>query len=409
MPITPKPGYIVDPQNPNAVIKDPKANVAPNIATPNTPAPVVPSTSSSQVRSTLATTGTDPASVKATTLADFQKEVLPQTPPPQQPGYVDKYTQLRADQGISTLEDQSTAIDQQVQTLRDALNKENMGTGTSSGAETQGVFTGRMNEKAKNIQLQIDSLTGQQAIIQSRLTTKNGFISTMMDLSEKDYTASKAEYDKTFTDNLQLQNAFSLEQSRETTSDVKVQNEARSMLSTMATVLKNNKGSWDTLSSDQQAQISDIETQAGLPQGTMKALTTVDPNATIKYISGKSYDAKGNEFVTAVKVDADGNPVTTKLYTGGVKVKSTSTGASTTKPKVSGGFTYTSSDVSDISQYIKSGTDSATKISNYQNAYDTWLSKGGLPQDFFKNWPVKDYFTALESAQLPDEMQNAGL
>lgn len=75
----------------------------------------------------------------------------------------------------------------------------------------------------------------------------------------------------------------------------------------------------------------------------------------------------------------------------GISTKAPSTSGSSTKPFVSGGLTYTSTQLGGIQQKLESseGPDHYVDPAVYQAAFDAWIASNGLAKDFIKNFPPK--------------------
>ena len=250
--------------------------------TPTTPATsTTGATSSTQVRSTIAQTGQQPASTDQS-FADFSAALAPSTPAPQAPHYTDMYQKMRADAGVPAMEDNVASLEAQKAALQGQMLKFNASEQGGSGTQTG--YVGRMTEEQRNVQAQLDSLNLQETAVQTALSTKNNFISTMMSLTEKDYTAASAEYNKEFTQNIQLQNAFTNKQYKDMTMEERVSNDARAKITTISNLVKGSGKSFtDFLNANPSYadSINQTEMAAGLPLGTMSEFARSNPKANI--------------------------------------------------------------------------------------------------------------------------------
>ncbi len=276
--------------------------------------------SSSALRSLVDSTGTKPTDGQS--FSEFAQAVMPgggATPPPP-PSYTDIYAKMRADAGVPALEDNLSNIQQEKAAIQGSL-LQFKASEEGAGGETMAGYTGRMSEAQRNAQAQLDSLNLEEAAINSALTIKNNFINTMMSLTEKDYTASADAYNKTFTQNMQLQNAFETKQYHEQTLTERISTDARAKLSTMNTIIASSGKSFtDFVKSNPAlgAQINDLEMKAGFPPGFMAEFARTKPRANVIGTTS-GVDANGNKMMSIISQDPDTGDITTTVYPTGLK------------------------------------------------------------------------------------------
>lgn len=243
-------------------------------------------------------------------VATYRATVEPAGGKPAAPNYSDNYAKLRADQGISTIEDNINHLAAEKDALQGQLST--FRAKEAIGATSSGVFNARMSEEERNIQERVDAIDRSLNIAQNNLTTKNNFIDSVMKWTQADYATAKDNYESTLSTNMQMQD-------RVDTQADKIQASARANLSTINTLIANSGKTYDALSPALKAQVNSLELQAGFPIGTFETFARAKPKANV-LASTISYDDKGNQSVTIVNQDPDTNAISvTQVPTGGVK------------------------------------------------------------------------------------------
>jgi hypothetical protein len=170
------------------------------------------------------------------------------------------------------------------------------------------------------------------------LKTKNDTVATLMDLTGKNYDLARQAFNDKFSRAMDVQRLYNenqtLEISRETLANTisnQARDDARANLSVITDGMATSNKSWADLSPTQQAQVSQLELKAGLPAGTIKAFNANKPGAKI-LATVNGTDASGNDIVTFVYADKNGNPGTTKVIkTGGKSAVPGSSSSSSAK------------------------------------------------------------------------------
>lgn len=145
-------------------------------------------------------------------------------------------------------------------------------------------------------------------------------------------------------------------------------------------IIESNKG-WDTIPDQLKKDILDLEKKSGLPGGTIEAFTRAKPKAKILSTS-QGYDRAGNEIVSFVYEDEDGNPGVVKtVKTGGVRppsgngptspVTSTKPISESTRNQFFLPSTTTQGEFNTINDAIKSFVTANGGVNN-NNRYDLW-------------------------------------
>jgi len=268
-------------------------------------------TTSNSVRNDLATASANgtPISIPSTmNYANYMSQVSPYVNKPTTPNYVDKYTQLRRDQGIEALEDTIGANEAQKAELLANLDKFKR---NEMSGQPLGFAQGRISTEQQGIQDQIDFIDRQENIAIAKLNTKNKFIENIMNMTKDDYTTANDAYNTEFNHNMAVQAAVSTEGN-------KIRDDARATLTTINNMVANSGRTYSELDLNMRAKVNELELQAGIPVGTFETFAASKPKANIISTSNGT-DSSGNDFVYFISKDPiTGELTTDKLYTGGV-------------------------------------------------------------------------------------------
>jgi len=168
-----------------------------------------------------------------------------------------------------------------------------------------GVIAGRLTEQQKISRDNLEFNMRQQNFLINQINSANQIISMYMNYAQLDYqnavTAYNTEFDQNlaianFTHNVEMENKefeFKVEQ-WETT-------QAQASLTTFANAITAGNLNYNDLSADQKLAINNLETQAGLPPGTISNLGMSPSDKILGFSSDKSQ---------AIIMGADGNMTT---------------------------------------------------------------------------------------------------
>lgn len=275
-----------------------------------------PATTSTEIRKTeeIAEKKKEPFEIPETlTYEDYKAKFEPKITKPETPKYEDKYVKLRAEQGIEALEDTINKYDEEAALLEENLRKFKQ---KEMSGQALGFAQGRISVEQQGIQDQLDFIARQQNAAINKLNTKNKFIETLMNFSQKDYETANDEYQYEFNKNLQMQQMYSTEKNQ-------IRDDARATLTTISNMVANSGKSYNELDEDMKNKVNVLELQAGYPVGTFSKYAVAKPKANIISTSQET-DANGNNFVSFISKD----PVTgvlsvEKMPTGGVSTSKT--------------------------------------------------------------------------------------
>lgn len=144
-------------------------------------------------------------------------------------------------------------------------------------------------------------------------------------------------------------------------------------------ITESNKG-WDTIPDELKKDILKLEKDAGLPQGSMEAFTRAKPKSKVLSTS-QGYDASGQEIVSFIYEDENGNPGVVKtVKTGGVRAPQQGPGnpqtsnkpiSESTRNKFFLPSTVTQGEFNTINDSLKSYVNSKGGVTN-ENRFKLW-------------------------------------
>ena len=216
------------------------------------------------------------------------------------PSLVEQYSKLREEQGVSNLETRLTDINAQIQAKRDEFNKFKRDSEGQGRGITTSIISGQQKKVADQLQTEMDSLAREGEILTNQLNTKNNFISTIMNLTGKDYENAKVEQQQTFDNNYKIQTLYNAQASES-------QRLASTYLTSLTNLIQTSGVNWDTMDNNTRATIYQKELEAGWVPGTLESFARVKPKANLlATIDG--YDADGNGIISLLYADENGNP-----------------------------------------------------------------------------------------------------
>jgi hypothetical protein len=178
-----------------------------------------------------------------------------------------------------------------------------------------------------------------------------------MKLKGEDYANSVAEYNTKFNQAVQLNSVISSYKTKEEAEANRVRDDARANANLMINSVKGTGKSWDSLDADVRVGLQKIALQAGIDEAVFKEV--IDNTGVSEIISTQSgYDADGNEIISFIVKDKNGNPKILNQIKPGTVATKTVEGAETGGTiftSESTGESYDLSDPKDVKRY-KEGT-----------------------------------------------------
>ena len=361
----------------------------PGGAAPGTSAPqttLQPVKTSSQIQSEADALASQPVSTTSNTRtssqieSDFQNYLTKLGNPPTAPDTTTEQTNLNATPGgVNDIQSQLSDASATYASLENSIQQKQ-----ASAASKPGVIAALINGRMKMISAEdASALAGAKANV-SALTTSlknaNTAVQTIMKNTQTDYTNSVKAYDDAYTKAYQ---AFTSAESNMTKDQAAASANAKVIISSF----KGSAAGVNSITPDQEAQWNVIETQAGLPQGFIKAAVQAELNIT-KWVKGSD----GNIYVEGV--DPNGIPYTAKVgYGGGTTAQANANNGSSK--------TATKSDIQSMSSSLDGvkGTDGYISPSDWETAMNAWTNAGYSASSFitdFKNYAnPQDVYTGL--------------
>jgi len=217
-------------------------------------------------------------------MAEVKSQLTPTTPMPTPPNEVATYQGYLASMGVNTLNAQAASLKSQIATIQSSLEGQQATEQGTGGTVPLNVIAGRQTEEARQAQVKLDSLNLQLGVVTDQINTTMNSISTIMTLTQQDYTNAQAAWQAEFDVNSKIYDAFTTAKQNQTSLQLEQQKAAATNFQTMANLITSGNINLNNLSPDQQAQITSLEVQAGLPVGTLSNLQ-MSPKDKLLYTS----------------------------------------------------------------------------------------------------------------------------
>jgi len=218
--------------------------------------------------------------VKVLTMEKLKTTLAPTTPYPEPLNRVEKFGELRVDQGVEALEKSLTDLKAQEEgvyaTLRQRKARE------EGKPVAIGVISGRVSEIEKQERENLDFVQRQINRVSNELNTKYNVVNTYMNYYGLDYQDSVTRYNTEFQQNVDMYQIITGRQDAQMEAWEKDRAAASSNLTLMMNALTSGNIDYSSMSADQKVQIAKLEAQAGIPIGTM-ANVKIDPKANIVF------------------------------------------------------------------------------------------------------------------------------
>lgn len=236
---------------------------------------------------------------------------------PDVPSFTDRFKELRADYGVSDLEEQMNILKQEQRDL-DAIKRQRTA-GAREKRVSEGVIAGRVSTIERQENERIDANLREQQYLSDQLNTKYNVINTIMGLEQTDYTNAVNSYDKKYSQVVDTLNLARGLRSDQLSEEERVETSARANLQIMYNALSSGAADFDSLDPSAIATITKLEVQSGLPIGFYQALKARAGNAEI--VSTNSRENAGVAYTDIIMRNADGSLYVETLSRGGVDVK----------------------------------------------------------------------------------------
>lgn len=311
--------------------------------------------------------------------------------------FVDTYKALKADSGLVEVENNISSLQAQARDIK--AQKQARINSEKGKAVPMNVISGRVGEVEQQENERLLSIENSIQTATTQLKTKLDAVDTIMKYTALDYDNAVQNYDKQFSQNLQVMNMVKGIVNDEKSDEERVVDNARANAQIMISSMQANGTTYDKLTPDQQVNLTKLGVQSGL--GTNFFADVMKVSAGKDILTTITNDDKTKTTIMykdgTTKVIATGLPVGS-----GVQPKSTGTG--TTK---SGSLNVSSSQITKMTSALEQyrGTDGYVDATKYYDAYRDWTTAGGLATDFVKKFDPKMYVNPANTA-LPTYLRN---
>lgn len=279
-------------------------------------------------------------------MSEITAAVLPGTPPPEVPDLSNMWTELGEQYGIADLQDQVTYWDNYSNDLKDQLFGETL---TEKGKPVaMGVIGGRIGQHESEAMIRINFASNQKNRAVNALNMANSTISTIMNLTQQDYTNAANAYNTQFNQNLQLYNTFQTAKNTQWEQNFQIATtamdysmelfkleqdaiqqdkaNATANLGIYADLISTGKMSYDSLNAGTKLAINQMELTSGLGVGFLSRITASNPTGEIMTTTTRQ-DASGMKFADTL----------IRMPDGSIRVQTTSLGQELLPEYASGG------------------------------------------------------------------------
>jgi len=210
---------------------------------------------------------------------------------------------ILSESNIPNMQSQLATIQQSQMLLQNAYKEYVLG--VNGQGTPQGIVDVLTDEKAKNMQIQMDNLNQAEAIASTNLTNALTYTNMHMQAAGSDYASAVTAYNTAFSNAMQVQTVINGQ------ANINQQN-AAAYLSTISGLIGSGSLDPQNLPAATKASIATAELTAGWPIGTIENFTQMKPGANIVG-SVNSVGANGNQVTTLIHQNADGSISTTNI------------------------------------------------------------------------------------------------
>lgn len=251
---------------------------------------------------------------------------------PEVPNLTKLYDTLRKEQNIEVMEEDLASIDDAIDQL-DAQYR--AGAGVVEGEfAPMSILEGRQKELYKQYSQQREQVVAERESVSRRLEMKYNTISTLMDLTQKDYANARESYNDLFSQTLSVMNYVSQERERAFNRDMAEKDDARANLTVLLQQMQDGNISWSSMSSKAKAQVSFLEQKAGFPAGFTQSIRIQNPDSKVISTSSRT-DPSGIAYADMIMQDRNGQITVRSVRLGAVK---TGGGGGPTQEEILAGY-----------------------------------------------------------------------
>lgn len=217
---------------------------------------------------------------------------------------VEEFARQREALGVGELENDLADIDARIARLDADFQS------TIQEEEQRPVSTRLIGRKQSKAQLEYNRLKGEldaeRSSVASRLDTKLGLVSTMVNLTGQDYQNATQKYNNDFNRIISITNLIRGIKQDEKSDTEKEADNARANVQIMYNLIKEGNVSYDALTQADRANIVKMEAQAGLPNGFVKYVSETIEDPAVSFLSAFT-DTSGRRIQPIVTTKPDGS------------------------------------------------------------------------------------------------------
>ena len=162
-----------------------------------------------------------------------------------------------------------------------------------------------------------------------------------------------------------------------------LRDDSRANLTQINNLISNSGKSWDEIPQELKDQITTLEKQANMPVGVMEAFSKSKPKANL-LATTQGTDASGNDIISFIYADENGNPgVVQTVKTGGKSKPPGSTGSGLSSGQKNAATAKARQEIDNPYNRTEGGYLSRDV---YQKLRKDWIEIGADPQDFDDNF-----------------------
>lgn len=306
---------------------------------------------------------------------------------------MEEFTKLRQEQGVVMDEEELGSIRNEANLGKQELRefKSTAGEGTSEAGRL-----GIVSEKERNLNFRLEGLAIREQAVVDRLNNKNAYIKTVLDLGKGDYTNALTEYNNAYNKNVKAIELYNAQLSDQ-------EKDALTGFTTITNLLKDKNIDLKTLDPALKAQIDSLALKAGLPAGLFETFIQSHPDEDILSPMTVENASGGKDVYFFTQDKTTGEPKLVKtinlkgaggtnngpvINSGNLKVGEGTIAQGQSSLDASRGQAYQNEKGETITP---PASDKYANSALYLQMLDAWKKDGGLEQDFFKQYPPKNY------------------
>lgn len=250
------------------------------------------------------------------TYAQVAKSLAPATAAPAAPDLTQTLATLRTQYGVDSLESTLNGLNASAAQIQATLTAQQVDENGKPVALN--VISGRQTQEQQDAALKLAPIQAQIKLVSDQLTTKYNTINSIMQYTQQDYANAKGAYDTQYSQNIQMFNVVKGIADTQMTQDEAAKDDARANAQIIVNTITSSGSTIASAPAAVQAQLSKLETQAGLPAGFFASLQTNASASKATILSTTTRDSNGSKYADVIYKNADGSLTTQTTYLGAV-------------------------------------------------------------------------------------------